>query len=318
MMRVTLCLLLLCLSTVSLFSLNAKSGAPLPADRSAGLSLSPFFSAMTGFSDELVFDSSSDPYPYMSRLHWEIRPALIAGLSGSINIGNVLFFNAAAGSTLNASTGEMTDHDWLKNYFDLVDTGWTHYSLSDIFLTRSLLVDYNTAFRVYGSRSLNLELMAGFKLIQWGWTDTIREIDYPGSGSYDYLSGSSGIDYDIEYRIPYLGAGIVLKEGHFGGGLTFKFSWMVSADDHDFHKLRNLHFYDSFRDGRYYGLSMYGRWHWSPVFSLALSLDFDYVPVIQGDTVTGSSSGTFLGYYPGGAGVGYMTAAATLALEYNY
>jgi len=309
--------LLLCFITMPLSALNARSGAILDGQKRVGYSLSPFVSVMTGFSDELVFDSSSAPYPYLSQLHWEINPAFIAGVSGSVNVGNVLFFNAAVGSTLNSSTGEMFDKDWIEDYFGTVDTEWTHYSLSDIYLTSSLLVDYNTALRLYRSRVYTLEILTGFKLIRWGWTDTLKKIEYP-TGNYDSLIGYSGIDYDIEYRIPYVGFSSSLQKGEFASGITLKYSWMVSADDHDYHKLRGLHFYDSFSKGRYYGLSLFTRKHWSPVFSLALSFDIDYVPVIQGDTATYSRTGSLLSYSPGGAGVSYMTSAAALSLEYNY
>jgi len=309
-------ILILCLFSTPLFSLNARSGAEVKGQNQVGLSLSPFVEVMMGYSNELVFGDSS-PYPYLSRLHWDIQPAVVAGLEGSINIQNVLFFNVAAGSTLNASTGEMTDHDWLEKYFNLVNTEWTHYSLSDIFLTHSLLVDCNTSFRVFRSRSFTLEIMTGFKLIQWGWTDTLKGLDYP-EYNYDYLIGYSGIDYDIEYRVPYVGVTISLDRGSFTGGLTFKYSWTVSADDHDFHKLTGYHYYDSVREGRYYGLSVFNRWQWSPVYSLSLSFDLDYIPVIQGYTFKYSRSGYLLGYFPGGAGISYLTGGASLSLDYNY
>ncbi|MDA3956838.1 omptin family outer membrane protease [Oceanispirochaeta sp.] len=316
-MRLTVLIFLLCTASLPLSALQARSGALLSPGRTAELSLSPFVSYMTGFSDELVYDSSSEPYPYMSRLHWEINPALISGLSGSVNIGNVLFLNAAAGSTINPSTGEMTDHDWLSGYFSQTDTEWTHYSLSDIYLTHSLLVDYNATVRFYRTYNFNLDFLSGFKLIQWGWTDSLKELDYPGS-DYETLIGQNGIDYDIEYRIPYIGGGISFREGSFTGGWTFIYSWMVSVDDHDYHKFRGLHFYDTFRKGSYTGLSIYSSWHWTPVFSLALSLDIDSVHEFQGDTAVYNNSGSLRGFYPGSAGVRYDTSSLSLNLEYRY
>ncbi|QEN08010.1 omptin family outer membrane protease [Oceanispirochaeta crateris] len=317
MRRHLLYILFFCSLSVPLSALQAKPGALLSPNSNAGLSLSPFLSYMTGHSNELVYGSSSGPYPYLSRLHWEIQPAVISGVSASVNIGNVLFFNIAAGSSLNSPTGEMTDYDWDSEYFSTTDTDWTHYSLSTIYLTQSLLVDYNTAVRVYRTQRNSLDLLGGFKLIQWGWTDSIKEMNYYGEDIFTYV-GTNGIDYDIEYRIPYLGVGFSLQEGPLFFNLTLLYSWMVSVDDHDFHKLRGLHFYDYFTGGFYYGYSATTRWHWTEAFSLAFSFDYDYVPELQGDTLVYSDSGNLLAYYPGGAGVSYAAASFSLNLEYRY
>jgi outer membrane protease len=317
MRRLLSYIFLFCSLSVSLSALQAKPGALLSPNRNAEFSFSPFISYMTGHSNELVYDSSSDPYPYISRLHWEIQPAVVSGASVSVNIGNVLFFNIAAGSSLNPSTGEMTDYDWLSDYFSTTDTDWTLYSLSSISLTHSLLVDYNTAVRVYRTRNNSLDLLGGFKLIQWGWTDSIKEMNYYGEEILTYI-GSNGIDYDIEYRIPYLGVGFSVQEGPFSLNLTLLYSWMVSVDDHDYHKLRGLHFYDYFTEGIYYGSSVTTRWHWTEVFSLALSYDYDYIPELQGDTLVYSDSGNLLAYSPGAAGVSYVAGSFSLNFEYRY
>lgn len=312
-------LLLIFLLSISLnlSAWTANSGAALKEGQNYGFSLAPVVSLVLGHSNELVFDQSSDPYPYISRLHWQIKPAVIAGVKGSFNLGDQFFFNAALGSAVNRKTGRMSDHDWIDSYFDEVDTEWTHESISDIYLVSSLLLDSNTAYRFYNRNMWTLDGMIGFKYIKWAWTDSLISLTYPGQ-DLDYLIGQNGIDYTVNYKIPYLGLSFIKDLEQFSGGLTLLYSFLVFVDDHDYHKLRGLHFYDTFSMGQYLGISAFSTWHWNEAFSLALSYDVDWVPEITGDTTVYDTSGNFEGYFANGAGVSYMTMAVSLALGYNY
>ena len=314
MKRFTLLLFCLCFSG-QLYAITARPGAPLPRGQKAGFSFSPFVSLMGGYSDELVYDDSSAPYPYMSQLTWEIRPAVVAGSSFSLQFRDRASLNLAVGTAVNKSSGEMTDRDWLYEYFDDVDTEWTHESVSDIDFNRSLLMDINAAFRVYKYRYFRTDLLLGYKYMEWGWTDEITSITYPNQ-DLDYLIGTNGIDYNVEYRIPYAGMDLTLTGRHFSGGTSLLFSPLVSAEDHDHHILRGLHFYDSFSGGTYLGASVFVRYYreW---FSLSLACDLDYIPEIKGDTTIENEFGTETGYYPNDAGVKYLAYAVTLALEFN-
>lgn len=309
--------LLLLFISFSLSAWTADSGAALKEGRVIGFSLAPLVSVVMGHSNELVFDSSSDPYPYLSRLYWQLNSTIVGGVKGSINLGDKFFFNAAIGTALNKNTGNMSDHDWISDNFDDVSTEWTHESISAIYLVSSLLLDSNANYRYYSSDQWKLDGMIGFKYIKWSWTDSLVSLTYPGE-DLDYLIGVNGIDYTVKYNIPYLGFSFQKDMEQFTGGLTLLYSFLVFVDDHDYHKLRGLHFYDTFTMGQYFGFSASGRWHWSDSFSLALSYDLDWVPEMIGDVSVYDSSGNFEGYFENGAGVSYMTTAVSLSLEYNY
>lgn len=309
-------LFLLCLS-FSLAAWTADSGAPLKENRNYAFSFAPLVSVVTGYSNELVFDSSSEPYPYLSRLHWQILPAVTAGIKGSFNIRDRVFINAAIGTALNSYTGQMTDHDWLSDYFDFVSTEWTHESVSDIYLTSSLLLDSNGVFRFFNRKKWSFDGLIGYKHIMWNWTDTLVSLSYPDQ-DLDYLIGVNGIDYGVTYRIPYLGASYKFGSQKFTAGITLLYSFLVSVEDHDYHKLRGLHFYDSFSMGQYLGFSTSLRWRWTEVFSLSGTVDLDWVPELVGDAAVYDDSGTYLGTFNNGAGVSYLAGSVSLALEYNY
>lgn len=310
-------MLLFLFSASCLPALTADASASLKEGESYGFSLAPLASLVYGHSNELVFDSSSDPYPYMSRLNWQIRPAVVLGVKGSFNLKDMFFVNGAFGTAVNRGRGIMTDHDWLSEYFDAVDTEWTHESVSDIYYTSSFLLDSNAGYRFLSRKALKMNGMLGFKYMKWGWTDSITSITYPGQ-DLDYLIGVNGIDYTIQYRIPYLGISGMMEKDLFRGGLTFLYSFLVSADDHDHHILRSLHFYDSFKKGQYFGLSASAAWHWHEHFALSLAYDFDYIPEITGNTTVYNDSGSYLGTFEDGAGVSYAASSVTIALEYHY
>ncbi len=314
-MKRALILLFCFLSALPLYALQARPGR-FPEDRTIGVSLSPFLMYMSGYSDELVFDESSDPYPYLSQLTWEIEPALVMGLSTSFVYRNRYSLNLAVGTAVNKSSGEMSDRDWIDDYFDDVETEWTHESVSDIDFTSSLVLDVNAAARIYRYRWFRADLILGYKFMDWGWSDEITSITYP-SGEYDSLIGENGIDYDVEYRIPYFGINLEAAGGVFSGGLTLLFSPFVSVEDHDHHILRGLHFYDSFSGGRYYGASVYLNWICNRRLSFSLGGDIDYVPEFKGDTSVYNEFGNLTGYYKNEAGVEYLSYALTFSAAFH-
>ena len=303
-------------ASLPLSALQARPGR-FPDDQRIGFSVSPLFTYMEGYSDELVFDESSDPYPYLSQLTWDIKPALVLGLSTSVVYKNRFSLNLAAGTAVNKNSGEMVDRDWIEDYFDAVDTEYTHESVSDIDYTKSFLLDVNATARVFRFRWFRADLMLGYKYMTWGWTDEITSIDYP-TGDYDYLEGTNGIDYDVEYSIPYFGINLEAAISRFSGGLSFSFSPFVSVEDHDYHILRGLHFYEDLSGGNYFGSSVYFRYALKEWISFSLSGDVDYVPEFKGDTEVYDENDTLLGISENAAGVEYFCYSATLAVEFNF
>ncbi len=309
--------------SASAFALQASAGELLPPGRSVGFTASPVFSLVNGRSYELVMASAGSDTPYLSKLVWELNNTVNLGAAVSVNMGNLLFFNLAAAKSLTYKTGEMNDYDWLyDSYPDADTTTWTNWSLSDIYLKDSYQIDYNTSLRVFRNYRFSLDGLAGFKLIHWAWTDILQDIDYPYS-SYDpsYLTGENGIDYEVNYRIPYTGLRLSAEKDAIQGSLTMIYSSMVSADDYDHHLFRDLHFYDFFENGRFFGLTAGIRYRTSRHFSLSLSYEWEEVFETVGDVyILRETDSGFIRYAPdiGGAGIRYTASTVSAALEFSY
>ncbi len=307
---------------IPLSALQADPGAALPPGRSVGFSLAPVFSLVTGRSHELVMGGDAYETVYISKLVWELNNTVNAGMKGSINWGDFLFFNIAGTTCLSDRTGRMNDFDWLYYAYPQADRStWTNWSVSDIYLTGSYQLDYNTTLRLFRKRNWSLDTLAGFKMIHWSWTDILKEIEYTyESSDYSYLKGSNGIDYEVFYRIPYLGGRFSAEKGKFQGSLSLLYSPRVSADDYDHHILRGLHFYDYFDFGTYFGLAAVLRYRSEKGLSFSFSFDWDEVFEIVGDAYIyrESSGGYTLTRDSGGAGISYFASSAGISLEYNY
>ena len=268
-------------------------------------------------------NSAGAETPYLSKLVWELKNAVNMGARVSVNMGNILFFNLAGAKCLTYRTGQMNDYDWLYDTYSEADTTtWTNWSLSDIYLTDSYQIDYNTSIRVFRNYSFSLDGLAGFKLIHWAWTDILADIEYPYS-SYDpsYLIGENGIDYEVYYRIPYTGLQVSAGKGAFEGSLSLIYSSMVSADDYDHHLFRDLHFYDFFEQGRFFGLTTTLRYRTSRHFSLSLSYEWEEIFETVGDVyVLRETDSGYIRYTPdiGGAGIRYTASSVSAALEVSY
>jgi len=315
-------LLLLFMIPSSVSALRADTGDLLEPGQTVGVSLAPVFSWVNGTAYELVYGTQSLDKPYLSKLTWQLEHVFTAGMKGSLNLGNVLYFNGAFSTALTVDSGEMNDYDWIYSSYPSYYPGRTHWSRSDISLNGSWQIDFNTAVRVYRTQDLRFDFLTGFRFINWSWTDILREAEYPDR-DLSHLYGTNGIDYEVTYRIPYVGAGFGWTDRFFSGELTVLYSWMVSGEDHDFHKLRTnpTHYYDYYSGGRYLGLNAAGRFAWSRYFSLSLAYEWDQIFEMVGDTLTVeelSSTVRSYSFRENGAGARYIAGSLTLSVEYRY
>ncbi|MDC7240484.1 MAG: omptin family outer membrane protease [Spirochaetales bacterium] len=299
-----------------LFAWNADNTAPLQENRTYGFSLSPVTAVVGGYANELVYGSDSGDYPYLSRLIWQIKPAYILGVEGAFNYEDRFFFNIALGKALNTETGLMTDHDWDSDYFDDVNTEWTHESVSSITLNKSFFLDANGAWRFYRRKNYTFDLKAGFKLIRWGWTDMTLSYDYPYA--VEDFTGMNGIDYVVQYNIPYIGIRAQAVQGPVTGGISLGWSFLAFGSDYDYHKLKNRKYYDSFTMGQYLGLSSYIRIRLYKSFTASLAWDFDWIPEVSGNIAVYTADNYYMGTSYGSAGFEYMASSLSLSFSYSF
>ncbi len=262
-------------------------------------------SMVGGLADSLGFrvgEANEHVYHYehpdgrrrqLSRLDWELKNIVMAGGSLSLRPLDRLTLNGGLWLALTEGTGEMEDFDWLEVY----NTDWTHYSLSDVDVTHGYIVDLNVAWDLWAAREATVSLMLGYKQNGWKWEDRGVYLLYP---EYLYipnpLNGENMINYEQEFRMPYVGGNVEWKPGRGGAGLAGGY-WSVSgyvvygpyiwADDWDHHVARDIYYQETFEGGDMIGCGLEIRFEkriqgrWDAFASVAL--DYQKVGLIIGD-----------------------------------
>ncbi len=268
------------------------AGMPFAAQVSLGV--------LNGEANEHVYDyeTADGSRRQLSRLDWDLKNVAMGGANGSVRLLDKLTINAGYWAALTEGSGEMDDYDWL----DTASTDWTHYSLSDVDVTEGYVLDLNVAWDLVSDwNDLAARVFAGYKQDGWTWEDSGKYLLYPEYGYVPQdLDGANMINYEQEFRMPYLGASADWKWNNFtvSGHLTY--SPIVEATDWDEHVERSLHFKETFEEGDMMGVGLEARYDFTAgsfngVF-LSAALDYQKIDLIVGDmevvdASTGESGG---------------------------
>ncbi|HPC58658.1 MAG TPA: omptin family outer membrane protease, partial [Kiritimatiellia bacterium] len=224
---------------------SRAAGMPFAAELSLGLA--------NGKAKEHVYDydGPGGARRQLSRLDWDIKNVVMGGGSLSARLMDKLTVNAGLWLALSKGGGEMEDYDWLGPVYGVPAELNTHYSLSDVDVTAGYILDLNVAWDLVQRNGLVARVMAGYKQNGWTWEDRIRYMVYIDDyfiPDYSY-AGDNGINYEQEFRIPYLGASAdwMWNQFTFSGYLTW--SPIVEATDWDEHVLRDTHYKETFTGG---------------------------------------------------------------------
>ncbi len=260
------------------------------------------FGLLNGQAKEHVYDYDTGSRRQLSRLDWDLKDIVMGGINFSVRPMNMvkgidlnknLTFNTANGVTLNfgywnaltEGSGEMDDYDWL----DYGSSDWTHYSLSDVDVTEGYVLDVNVAWDFIQWKDLATgRVFAGYKQNGWTWEDHGKYLLYPEYGYVPQdLYGEKMINYEQEFRMPYVGAGADFMLGDFtiSGRLTYSPS--VEATDWDEHVARSIEFKETFEDGEMLGFGLDVRYDFTKgrlkgVF-LSAAVDVQTIDLIVGD-----------------------------------
>ena len=284
---------------IALFALSAQAGfraTPLAtSSRKAGMPFAGQLSLglVNGEAQEHVYDydGPGGSQRQLSRLDWDIKNVLMGGGSLSVrpfnqqrNFLERFTINGGMWVALTKGSGEMEDYDWL----DTGSSGWTHYSLSDVDVTEGYIFDLNLAFDVWANQAFTVQVMAGYKQDGWTWEDSGKFLLYPQYGYIPQdLGGDNMINYEQEFRMPYLGATVDWnwQALTISGYLTW--SPIVEATDWDEHVARDMHYKETFKDGDMLGLGLEARYDLTKMgFSgwfLTAALDYQKIDRIVGD-----------------------------------
>lgn len=280
---------LVCVSACSIMTASAfqagvlvgpktEPRAPLAAQFSLGV--------LNGDAVEHVFDyeGPGGARRNLSRLDWELKNIVMGGAQISARVTERLTLNGGLWLALSEGSGEMDDYDWL----DPDSTDWTHYSLSDVDVTEGYVIDVNAGWDLLQSDNAALRVVAGYKQNGWSWEDRGVFLLYPDNGYIPYpLEGENMINYEQEFRIPYLGLGADYQAGALTFSAYLNWSPLVYANDWDHHIARNIRFKETFENGDMLGAGVDVRYQiergfFSGVF-VGASIHYQQLDLIVGD-----------------------------------
>ena len=303
----------LCLP-LGVFAMHAGDGPTVELAKSKNFSASVQLSAgvLQGEARELVYDYDYGYRRKLSELIWDLKDLYFAGGVASVQIMDRFRVNAGFWGPMNKGSGQMEDYDWMYEGMD-----WSDWSLSDVDVDKAYMYDINASFEAFKYKQVGLRGILGYRQDHWEWKDYgIRHI-------YTYYNwrddraeddGSTGIEYEQTYKIPYLGAGLswALKQFELYG--YFLYSPLVKADDRDHHIYRDLVFEEDFENGDYYGYGIRGTYTFKNNIFLSGSIDGQTIPEILGDTtINGESTGK-----TDDAGIKHSSAMANFSVGYKF
>lgn len=258
-------------------------GVPMAFQGSLGL--------LNGEAKEHVYDyeGPGGSRRQLSRLDWDLKDVGMGGFNGSLRVMGKLTINGGLWIPVTEGSGEMDDYDWLN----VGDPDWSNYSLSEVDLTAGYILDVNVAWDLVSLETLTARVLAGYKQNGWKWEDRGVYLLYP---EYNYvpqdLNGENMINYEQEFRMPYLGASADLALGGFTLSGNLAYSPIVAATDWDSHVARDLFFKETFEDGDMLGLGLEARYTFSQGFFLSAAVDYQKIDLIIGDMeITDAATG---------------------------
>ena len=268
-----------------------ESGIPFAMQGSIGL--------LNGEAKEHVYDyeTADGSRRQLSRLDWDLKSIAMIGFNGSVRLLDKLTINGSYAAAATEGNGEMEDYDWL----DTGSTDFTHYSLSEVDVTAGYILDLNVAWDLVQWNDLTARVFAGYKQNGWTWEDRGVYLLYPEYGYIPQdLGGDNMINYEQEFRIPYLGASADWKWNQFTFSGYLVYSPIVSATDWDEHVARDMHYTETFDGGDMMGFGLEARYaftqgFWNGAF-VSAALDYQKIDLIVGDMearngATGESGG---------------------------
>ena len=283
-------------------ALHVGDGLPVASNGWAAVSVQGSVGLLNGTAQENVYSRVQGERYQLSQLDWDIRNVVMVGAQVSVALQNTVWLNAGLWGAATKGNGQLNDWDWL---LEEPGSPWTDWSLSSVDVTRAWLLDLNVAVELTRFGALSLRGIAGYKYNTWSWEDHGIQHVYssnptiPGGFRNDVASdpASTGVTYEQDFHIPYLGAGLNYAAGRWNVDAYALYSPYVIATDHDQHLIRQLSFQEDFQGGQYIGIGVRGTYTFQSNWFATLALDGQIIPEIYGDTtvtdtLTGQSDTT--------------------------
>jgi outer membrane protease len=314
---------------------NARQAFSISTSASAGV----FF----GQAVEDIYNQFLSKDYKNSELVWPFTPLYYSGAGLSLVTRMGFFADLDVRQGFAGKTGSMTDSDFLNG-----DAVRTHFSQSDSYTERALLLDLKAGYDFPMRGPLGLGFFGGLSYMDFKWSARDGYYQYPTSGS-DYYWDSSGVFHAGTHpawsvngtKTPLYGTGILYEQAYVIGSLGFKASYRLLGTlslgaycavsplaycyTEDNHEFRLVDFYSRLAGGFMIEPGLNLEYRIKPGASLELALDYrqvtnlkgDITQVDQGTTATSSGGNFYAGPVssttsPGGSGASMWMVDASL------
>ncbi|OGV83764.1 MAG: hypothetical protein A2340_01805 [Lentisphaerae bacterium RIFOXYB12_FULL_60_10] len=314
-------------------AVHAMDGPALeiPAGKNTAFSVHGSVGILEGEAREIVNIPEIDHK--LSELIWDLSGLTLGGAVLSANIHDTFRVNVGLWTALTEGSGGMEDYDWFM--YDQPGT-WTHQSRHDVKVVDSLLFDANVSVQLWANDAVAIRGVLGLKYDFWKWEDSVIDYTYsslgnpwgqPESGySYEQIDptairdlqfdgdGGRTIDYEQTFIIPYIG---LAGEGMLGPvrlNAYLNLSAWGTAEDRDYHILRETRFKETFEGVGYLAFGISGMYALSETAFAMIAWEYQDIPETTGDMEIEGAEGKNVD----GAGIANQTSMLSASLGLRF
>ena len=271
---------------------------------------------LTGESTETVYDTATGRK--LSELVWDLDSVFMLNAGASIEPTPWLRLNADVWFRLNDGSGSMDDYDYV-----LPGYGFTHWSHSEVELSKGYLIDVNAAFAFYRRGDTVFSALAGYKRDAWEWDARGGSYVYSVNSLYDtagnFPHGITSITYEQWYDVPYLGLSFTSRRAPLTLSGRIIYSPFVSANDKDTHHLRDLVFEQDFDTTTMFAVDVGVGYDLTEALALQARFQYQQYAEAKGSTtITDRATGARYNFSGDAAGTEHEAGLLTLGLQYTF
>ena len=268
--------------------------AETAAKRNYGFSLSPYFGALYGRSEEIVYQDPPRQNFYLSELLWDLKPLLYTGigadlrpLDSSVRQGSFAELSFRAG--LPARTGIIENRDWQNPG----ETFLTDYSRHAAHSRTAFLLDVSAGYFWRFFEPLALNVYGEFSYMHFSWSALDGYGQYANPSQWNsnlpaLIFSGEVLRYAQNWFILSPGVSLAWDMNRlFALETHFSYTPLIFCSARDDHLERNLTFRDYVRFGHY--VKFGGGLILSPSYNTDVSLFASYKRITgtRGDSYTG-------------------------------
>jgi len=274
-----------------------------------------------GSGSEFIYNQDVQANYKNSELFWPVQPMVYAGAGLSLETNRGFFASLDLRQGIPGKTGTMTDSDFLNG-----DGAKTHYSESDSYTERAVLVDLLLGYDMPMRGALRVAGYLGFSYMDFKWSARDGYYQYPTNENDYYLNSGGNLVLGTstpwsagETKTPLYGTGILYEQAYLIGvlglrasyrllpalslGAAISFSPLAYCYTEDNHEERSIDFFSSLRGGLMVEPRVSLTMAVKQGASLELSIDYRYISNFLGDitmvNVGATSTSSRGNYYAG-------------------